>query len=261
MKLLIITQNDFETIPKNIRILIEDHSIILEHIFIVNSKGSLINKLGLFYGFGFFQLFKLVIYSLKSLILSYIFLFNKKSKSYESFNSLKIRYPNLNIYKTSNIHSSKNLRLIKSISPDLIVSYSCPVKLHQNLLSIPKLGSINLHCSLLPKYGGLMPSFWTLFNEEIKTGVTVHLLDENIDTGGIINQKIVDISPNETITSLILKTKKIGGQLMLDTLKQIDKSKEKKIFSNPQDEQKRSYFSWPTSSDIKLFKQKGKKLI
>ena len=48
---------------------------------------------------------------------------------------------------------------------------------------------------------------------------------------------------------------------MLDTLKQISKSKERKILSNPQDEQKRSYFSWPTPDDIKLFKQKGKKLI
>ena len=58
----------------------------------------------------------------------------------------------------------------------------------KELLKIPRYGCINLHCSILPKYAGLLPSFWTIYNKEEKIGSTVHYMDDKIDNGAILGQ-------------------------------------------------------------------------
>ena len=140
MKIIIITQNDFQTIPKNIRLILKENSVTLDHIFIIDSKGSLTNKLDLFLNFGLIQLIKLAFYTLKSLILSVLSIASDKFDYYESFFSLKLKYPRLKIHKVTDIHSKENIELISNLAPDLIVSFSCPVKLKKNILSIPKKG-------------------------------------------------------------------------------------------------------------------------
>lgn len=78
---------------------------------------------------------------------------------------------------------------VKSLSPDLIVVYSMSQLLKENIYSIPRFGTINLHPSYLPEYRGPNPIFWMYYNMEKQGGVTVHYIDQGEDTGNIILQK------------------------------------------------------------------------
>ncbi len=91
---------------------------------------------------------------------------------------------------------------IKKISPDLIVLISYGKILPSSILTIPKIASINVHPSLLPKYRGPAPVEWALINGETKTGITIIKMDENIDTGNIILQKEVEILPLDNAFTL-----------------------------------------------------------
>ncbi|MCM8811071.1 MAG: methionyl-tRNA formyltransferase [Candidatus Omnitrophica bacterium] len=91
---------------------------------------------------------------------------------------------------------------IEKISPDLIVLISYGKILPSSILTIPKIASINVHPSLLPKYRGPAPVEWALINGETKTGITIIKMDENIDTGNIILQKEVEILPLDNAFTL-----------------------------------------------------------
>ena len=94
---------------------------------------------------------------------------------------------------TTSINSKVNIEKIEQLDVDLIISLSCNQIFKQRLLETPKKGCINLHCSALPRYRGLMPSFWTIFHEETVSAATVFYIDSGIDTGPIIVQDMVDI--------------------------------------------------------------------
>ncbi len=103
-----------------------------------------------------------------------------------------------------------------------------------------------------------MPSFWTLYKKEKSTGATVHYMDSKIDNGAILNQKEIAISENETMFSLILKSKEIGGNLMCETIRNIQNSTVniKENFA-----EKGSYFTWPTVEQFQDFTKNGGRLI
>ena len=121
------------------------------------------------------------------------------------------------------------------------------------LLSLPKKGCINLHCSLLPKYSGILPSFWTLYNDEKETGATVHYMDDEIDNGDILGQKSVKILKSDTMFDIIKRTKEIGGNLMVDVIYNI-MTDNITLIKNKVDHEK--YHSWPTDLDFKKFAKK-----
>lgn len=90
--------------------------------------------------------------------------------------------------------------------------------LPQVVWSMPKLGTFNLHASLLPQYRGAAPINWAIINGETKTGVTTFLLDKQIDTGNIIFQQECEILPEDNIGSLYEKLMAIGSKLVLRTV-------------------------------------------
>ncbi|MDB4851845.1 formyltransferase family protein, partial [Flavobacteriaceae bacterium] len=118
-------------------------------------------------------------------------------------------------------------------------------------------GCINLHTALLPKYRGLMPTFWVMKNNEKYTGVSVFFVDEGIDSGPIIVQEKLEIG-NSTQKSLIIKTKRIGMQLIL---KSIDLISNNKVAIIPNDASKKTYYSFPTRKDVLEFRKNGKKFF
>ena len=117
---------------------------------------------------------------------------------------------------------------------------------------IPSLGCINVHCSLLPKYRGLMPSFWTLFHKEKYTGVSIFLMNKYIDDGPIIYQKKIKVD-NLTLESLITKTKKQSFICLIEVLKKYLNNEIKVINKNQKKDS--SYYSFPSKNDVILFKK------
>jgi methionyl-tRNA formyltransferase len=255
MRIILITQKDPFYLAENIDSLINrigrNHKIVGCVLFEVSPFGKkerFIQKAKrTFQVFG--QLFFLY-YSIK-------FVLNKfrSSKNIESI--LKNgQIPIIRLNKR--INNTDSLRIIKSYNPDLLVSIAGNQIFKRPLLDIAPKGCINLHTSLLPKYRGLMPTFWVLKNDERETGVSVFFVDEGIDSGPIIVQKIVPIKNQETQESLIKKTKKIGMDAIIEAIEKIE-SNSLDLMPNPDD--KMTYFSFPTREDVIEFKKKGKKFF
>ncbi len=110
---------------------------------------------------------------------------------------------------------------IKKLNPDIICVVAYGKILPKEILEIPKLGCINVHASLLPKYRGAAPIQWAILNGDKVTGVTTMYMDEGMDTGDMILKKEVEIGENETTGELWDRLSKIGGKLLVETLEQI----------------------------------------
>jgi folate-dependent phosphoribosylglycinamide formyltransferase PurN len=151
----------------------------------------------------------------------------------------------------------KSLSVEKQISEwqsDILISVSCPQRIRQNLLDLPAKCSINIHSSLLPAYAGIAPYFWVLANNEQKTGTTVHIMEEQFDTGEIIVQKECDILAHATVLSLFLTLSLIGSTALEEAINGLISDS---VSLSVQDYSGRSYHSWPTMEAMKSLHQHG----
>jgi len=155
------------------------------------------------------------------------------------------------------INHQDSLTQISQFKPDIILSILGNQIFKKNLISIPRFGVLNLHTSLLPSYRGLLPTFWVLLNDEEYTGVTVHLIDEGIDTGDIICQKKIKIG-NKTQRELIKETKIFGMDCILEAMDIVTSNQKKKLLSEKFIE---SYYGFPSKKDVKAFRKKGKRFF
>lgn len=114
--------------------------------------------------------------------------------------------------------NEEEIERIKNINPDLIIVAAYGKILPENILQIPKYKSLNVHASLLPKYRGASPIQNALLHGEEKTGVTIMLMDEGVDTGDIISQKEINIEPDDTAENLTRKLAASGAELLIKTL-------------------------------------------
>ena len=150
------------------------------------------------------------------------------------------------------------VRHIRELDTDLIISYSAPQIIKEELLNTPKYGIINVHGALLPDFRGTLPSFWYLYCDEKTGGATVHYMSREIDDGDIIEQGSVDISDCRSMFRLIRKTKELGGDLMVKAIREIQDGTVKR---RKNETDKGRYFTWPTVEQAREFRAKGKRLI
>lgn len=115
----------------------------------------------------------------------------------------------------------KFLDALRALEPDLAVVCSFDHLLPPELLSIPKMGVLNCHPSLLPAYRGANPYFHVIANNEKKTGITLHYMDEKFDTGDIVVQKEIALYNNETIGTLFNRLNYDTKDLLVETMKKI----------------------------------------
>ena len=109
---------------------------------------------------------------------------------------------------------------LRELNPDIAVVVAFRM-LPETVWSLPKLGTFNLHASLLPQYRGAAPINWAVINGETKTGLTTFLLDKEIDTGNIIDQQEVEIDENETAGELHDKLMLLGGSMVVKTIQKL----------------------------------------
>lgn len=252
MKIAIITQPDNLVIPKNVCLLAEADFIDLAAVLVLDVKGSLINKRSIFFrGFGFMQMSKL----------AFTLFFDKVLKILQGrLGSLRkiARFYNADFKVVRSLHEESMLKYLRFLDLDLIVSYSAPIVFKKKLLSIPKYGCVNLHCSRLPHFAGLLPSFWVLYHQENKAGATIHYMDDRIDNGGILAQVEIPLCGVESMYDVIRITKEAGGKLMLEVLKAFNSGRVKVEENDPE---RGSYYTWPTVDEMRDFRRKGGRLI
>ncbi len=125
----------------------------------------------------------------------------------------------LAVHQPEKIRASESEALLRKLAPDCIVIIAYGQIIPARLLPIPKLGWINLHASLLPKYRGAAPINWAIVNGETRTGVTTMRIDAGMDTGEMLLQREVEIGASETAPELAIRMAHLGAPLMAETLR------------------------------------------
>jgi methionyl-tRNA formyltransferase len=110
---------------------------------------------------------------------------------------------------------------LAAINPDAIIVVGYGRIIPPWMIELPRLGNINLHASLLPRYRGAAPIQWAIANGETVTGVTTMRIDAGLDTGDILLQKEVAIAPEDTAETLAPRLAAVGAELMVETLRQL----------------------------------------
>ena len=110
------------------------------------------------------------------------------------------------------------INLMEILTPDLIISVNCNVRLPQLLLSKAKFGGVNMHQGSLPFYKGLMPIFYSQLAGENKAGSSIHIMNSEFDSGEILIQEEVDIFPGENYVKIWKKLNKLGSVNLIKVL-------------------------------------------
>ncbi len=107
---------------------------------------------------------------------------------------------------------------LRALQPDLIVVAAYGQILPQTLLDIPRLGCLNVHTSLLPKYRGAAPIQWAILDGESETGVTIMKMDAGLDTGPMVSTTRTAITPEDNAQTLHDRLAALGGELLVETI-------------------------------------------
>ncbi len=138
----------------------------------------------------------------------------------------------LPVYQPAKIKSDEAYDYFKGLSPDAVVIIAYGQIISQRLIDIPRLGWINLHASLLPKYRGAAPINWAIANGEKVTGLTTMLIDAGLDTGPTLLKYQTGIGADETAPELTAQLADAGAPLIVETLRKLDHAE---IAPTPQD--------------------------
>ncbi len=158
----------------------------------------------------------------------------------------------IKIYPVRDVNHPEFIALIKRLGVDLIISFNCPQPLRRELISIPKKGCINIHFGMLPEYRGILSIMYALLNGEKNFGVTVHYIDEKLDSGDIIVQEKIPITEKDTLDTLYPKAFETAGYLLVKAVDMIENDTIKRIYNDPS---KKSYYTYPDKETIKQYRR------
>jgi len=172
-----------------------------------------------------------------------LIIFGNGERSIEVYRNLNIKNHNINGFITveknysflqqfipkkllislEDINNEEAINNFLKLKPDLFIVAGFSQIFTKELLSIPKIGTINLHAGKLPKYRGGSPLNWQLINREEKAGISIILMDEGIDTGNILAEDIFEIEKEDDINSLHNKANKKFPKLVIEAIKELEK--------------------------------------
>jgi len=166
----------------------------------------------------------------------------KRSKRGQKINPSPIeefsRKKNLNLRSPSSLNNEEELKFFKNLSPDLVVVVAYGQIIPKNFLEIPKLGFINIHASLLPKWRGAAPIQRAIMNQDKKIGVSIMKIEEKLDSGPVLSFKEIELNQNSTYGEIEKKLSIFGANLLVETLKKLSAEK---IEFKKQDDSKVTY--------------------
>lgn len=126
----------------------------------------------------------------------------------------------LEVFQPARVKEESFIQKLKEIKPDLIVVVAFGQILPRGILTIPPLGCINVHASILPMYRGAAPMQWALMEGEVLTGITTMLMDEGLDTGDMLLQETIEITPDMNFGTLHDLMAQLGAGILTKTLTQ-----------------------------------------
>ena len=146
----------------------------------------------------------------------YIKLLNKSLKSKSSFKG--------KLLKVRNINDSQVIQHLKNVKPDLIIVFGTYVIKEDLLRTFPYTQFVNIHFSILPYYRGSKPEFWQFYNKDYdKVGITLHIVEKNVDTGPILCQAHTKVNSNDNYITIRYANLKTAINLIKHNLEKIEK--------------------------------------
>jgi len=139
----------------------------------------------------------------------------------------------LHVYQPEKIKSDSAYEFFKRLAPDAVVIVAYGQIIPARLIEIPRLGWMNLHASLLPKYRGAAPVNWAIINGETRTGLTTMQIDAGLDTGPILMQCELEIGANETAPQLLRRMAEAGGPLVVESLRKLGRGEIRPVPQDP----------------------------
>lgn len=153
-------------------------------------------------------------------------------------------------YYADIVNNQDFLKILEDSEPDIIINQS-QVILKEKFLSIPKIGVLNRHNSLLPKNRGRLSPFWALYKGDKEAGVSIHFVNKKLDDGDIIVQEKYPILGKDDFNSLVKKNYHLAPKAMLKALNLIEKGNYRLI---PNDSSKATYNSIPTFKEALIYR-------
>jgi methionyl-tRNA formyltransferase len=153
------------------------------------------------------------------------------------------------LYSVRRLADARTVAALGAHEPDALCVACFTRRLPPPILALPRLGTLNAHPSLLPENRGPDPLFWTYHEGEQETGVTVHLMDEGLDTGPILAQRrvrVAEVELWESEAELEARLAVVAGKLLVEALAGLAAGT---LTPAPQDEARATYHSWPTAED------------
>jgi len=145
---------------------------------------------------------------------------------------------NLRVFQPLKVKSPEFVKVLQDLAPDLIVVVAFGQILSQAVLDIPRMGCINVHASLLPRYRGAAPIHWSIIHGETQTGVTTMFMDAGLDTGDMLLKRAIDITPEMTTEELHDSLREIGAELLAKTIQELQQGR---LVRTPQDDTLSNY--------------------
>ena len=164
------------------------------------------------------------------------------------------------ILECENVNQESFIRFLGDNQIDLLVSVSASQIFSEALLSVPRLGCINLHNGALPQYKGMLPNFWQMYNGESHTTLTIHKTAPQLDAGDILLTRKTRIPPARPLDDVIKLTKRKSALALMDLLVSVANGTGALHGTAPPSEGA-VYYTFPTRADVKEFKRRGHRVL
>lgn len=160
---------------------------------------------------------------------------------------------NIPVFYCQNINDTASQNFIRQHAPDLLISAYFSQILKPDVIALPKKGILNVHPGWLPSYKGAMAYFWVLKNGSKRGGVSVHWIDEGIDTGTILARRSFLLKEKATQETVLMTTAIIGAGLIRRVVKKMISGEE--LASCPIDKDSDNYYPLPAEKDFEMYFQ------
>jgi methionyl-tRNA formyltransferase len=157
------------------------------------------------------------------------------------------RARNIPVWKVRQLSNPETIKTLSTYQPDMICVACFSKRIPRDVLDIPRLGCLNVHPSLLPANRGPEPLFWTFREGNEQTGVTIHLMDEGLDSGTMVAQETIEIPDGIGYSDLERMSAELGGKLLAKSVWELYNGIARSV---AQDETKSSYHSFPSDDDF-----------
>ncbi len=161
---------------------------------------------------------------------------------------------NISLLDTQDINDESGQYFVKELRPDYLLSAHFNQFFEEDILAIPHIASLNMHPSLLPAYRGVDPVFYAMLRTEKQVGVTLHLIDNDFDTGNIVAQEIIDINSPSSLLENNISAFSMGAKLATEAISN-------SIRTTIVQHESGHYDSWPTPELVKQFRQSKNSLL